>query len=135
MNKGKTKYVSLNKKDLELVQEVKTFLLKNYSFQKHHAASILVCGSHKYYSLHLDTKGFDVCAEPGNINQAILSGEKEFTTIISAGYYDEDVHIINPCGNCRQLFLTFCPLVKVIVNYKNKLSKIEASNLLPFPYI
>lgn len=117
-----------------LIDECRTRFSSLYKPGKHHALSALQCGSQIFFSLHLDSRGFDDCAEPGAISQAILANAQSFDTIVTVSRVGDELQVINPCGNCRQIFLNFCPDVNVIINSGGRISAVKASDLLPFPY-
>lgn len=123
----------LTKDDIQLIKNVKIFLKKNYKRHRHHVACGLRADGKLYYSTHLDIKnGFDVCAEPLAINNALLEGEDDFETIVSIIRTEYVYKVINPCGNCSQLMKEYIPSVKVIVSRKGKLLKVSPNVLLPF---
>ena len=74
------------------------------------------------------------CAEYITMGIAISAGERDFDTIVAV--HEKHLNsVISPCGNCRQMLLSYCPDIKVIVNDENgKLIKVRAKDLLPFAW-
>jgi cytidine deaminase len=77
---------SLTPRDADLILDVSNFLKEHYSKERHHVACLLACGDRLYYALHLDSKGFDVCAEPVALSNALLAQEKNFDTIVAVSW-------------------------------------------------
>lgn len=74
------------------------------------------------------------CAEYITMGMAISSGEKEFDTIVAVHDYAPN-HVVSPCGNCRQMLITYAPGIKVIINDESgQLTKIKIEDLLPFAW-
>lgn len=122
--------------DLDLVKLAEAFLIKHYRPKRHHVATALLGGSGKiYYAVHIDSNGFDVCAEPIALENAFMAGETEFKSIVSVIKKDNRVEVVNPCGNCRQILFEYCPNIEVLLNDNGKISKTTAKKLLPFPYL
>lgn len=74
------------------------------------------------------------CAEYITMGIAISAGERDFDTIVAV--HEKHLNsVISPCGNCRQMLLSYCPDIKVIVNDENgELIKVKAKDLLPFAW-
>lgn len=127
--------MNITKVDRDLVKKAEEFLRKNYSKNKHHVACVLNCGVKNYYSLHLDTKGIDVCAEPTALSNALLDKQVEFRAIVSVMFREpNNVEVVSPCGNCRQMLFEYTPDLYVIVPSDTGIIKIKATELLPYPY-
>ena len=120
-----------------LVEEVKQFLRDHYKKNRHHVACALVSGGETYFALHLDTSGYDICAEPIAISNALAAGEKSFSTIVAV-YWDgnesHDLEIVPPCGDCRQMLAEYAPGIEGIVSTKEGFKRVPISTLLPYPY-
>ena len=72
------------------------------------------------------------CAEIVAIGTAITAGEREFDCIVAVrGERD----ILPPCGNCRQMLSEYAPLCDVILTTENGDMKMQAQDLIPFPYV
>lgn len=127
--------MELSNRDMQLMQSASDFITKNYKKGRHHVACALRNGNKDYFSLHLDTKGFDVCAEPIAISNALIEGHGQFESIVSVIMGQSgDVKVIAPCGNCRQILYEYAPNVSVIVPDGESYKKVNAKSLLPYPY-
>ena len=124
----------LDKDDIELVEKAKQFITENYKQYTHHVACILKCKDKLYYALHLDIRGFDVCAEPIALSNALIEKQADFDIIVAVLWTEKGAQIISLCGNCRQMFCSYTPNIQVIVSVNNQLGKIKATELLPLPY-
>ena len=121
--------------DLDLIQKAKDFLLQEYTQDVHHVAVALSTRGGVYKSLHMDSSGFDICAEPIAIHNALQAGEKDFLQIVAVTLLEnKEFKIISPCGNCRQILLEYIPEVHVIIDDDGKLKLSKPSDLLPSPY-
>lgn len=122
--------------DKELVAQAKNVLSKEYTINRHHVAVALSTGSGTVYkSLHMDCKGFDVCAEPIAIHNALQNNELVFKQIIAVTIDSRGkLKIITPCGNCRQILLEYTPQIKVIVDHLGEQVLLSPIDLLPHPY-
>lgn len=129
-------YQKLTKRDKFLVCHAISFLKKNYKHNQHHVASILRTKTKFYKSLHLDSNGFDVCAEPIAISKAFYKNDRNFTIIVSVIKKKNKFKVVNPCGNCRQILLQYCPNIFVVITRKDgKIRKCRVEELLPCPYV
>ncbi|QZY54381.1 cytidine deaminase family protein [Crassaminicella profunda] len=125
----------LIEKDLELIEKASETIKKNYDNIKYnHTVAVAVrCKNGKIYtgvnvySLH------GACAEQVAIGSAITNGEREFECLVAVKGENGD-EILPPCGNCRQFLSDYMPDLKVIIETKSKLKKIEVKELLPFAY-
>ena len=118
-----------------LIELASEHLKNNYKQYQHHVAAALKCNDKVYLSLHLDIKGFDVCAEPIALSNALENSETEFTYIVAVIMNkDGTTEVVSPCGNCRQMLLQYCPDVNVILKSEDEIVTIPANKLLPWPY-
>jgi len=121
-----------------LVAEAKDAIKRHFKKNVHHVACVLVCSGKRYIGLHLDNDGFDICAEPVAISDALKHGETDFAKMVSvfwSGTKGEEPQIIRPCGNCRQIISEHIPNVEVVIGedagkYISKLGM----DLMPDPY-
>ena len=119
----------------ELIQVATNHLKLNYKKNEHHVAAALKTKSDIYLSLHLDTKGFDVCAEPIALSNALAKKDFEFEYIVAVIMSkDGSINVVSPCGNCRQILLQYAPNINVIIDGEDAFKIVEASSLLPYPY-
>lgn len=120
--------------DHELIQIARNYLADEYTHNKHHVAVALRAGKNVYKSLHIDTSGFDICAEPIAIHNALQNGESEFIQIVAVSCNNSGYCVINPCGNCRQLLLEYTPEIDVVIKDSKNLVLKKPNELLPYPY-
>ncbi len=119
----------------ELIDIASEHIRSNYVKGKHHIAAALKTKTNIYLSLHLDTKGFDVCAEPIAISNALADNGSEFEYIVAVILNsDNTTSVISPCGNCRQILLEYIPSVSVIIDDQDHHKTSKPSELLPNPY-
>jgi cytidine deaminase len=119
----------------DLVKLASDHIKSNYIKGKHHVAAALKTKSNIYFALHLDTKGFDVCAEPIAISNALANDDPEFECIVAV-IMDEGgaTNVISPCGNCRQILLEYAPKTKVIIELDGRYISKSPIELLPYAY-
>jgi cytidine deaminase len=119
----------------DLIAIATDHILKNYKKGQHHVACALRCDGKDYLSLHLDTKGFDVCAEPIALSNALSDGQVKFDSIVAV-LLDEtkQARVVAPCGNCRQILYEYAPDIQVIVPDGDSHALATATALFPHPY-
>ncbi len=117
----------------ELIEKAGAELELRFQPGRHHVAVALHANNKIYTSVHLDTKGFDVCAEPIAIHNALNDG-LDFEQMVAVIKKDSAYEVVSPCGNCRQLLLDFAPEVNVIIKGRDELVITKPINLLPYPY-
>ncbi|MGI6665621.1 MAG: cytidine deaminase [Christensenellaceae bacterium] len=125
----------LSGQDHELLQYAADAIVKNYDGinRLHTVGGAVRCKNGKIYTGINVYDLHGTCAEIIAMGQALTEGEREFTEIVAVrGEKGEEV--ISPCGNCRQMLLTYAPNCNVIIATENGLRKIPAKELLPFPY-
>lgn len=124
----------LNDLDYELINKAKEVILKNYDGIKfnHTVGAALRCKNGKVYvgvnvySIH------GTCAEIIALGTAIANGEREFECIVAIN--GENLDVISPCGNCRQILSDYMPNCNVIIKDNDNLFKIKAKELIPYEY-
>lgn len=121
-----------------VIKQAFDLIKKRYVKNKHHVACVLYCGGSVYSSLHLDNDGFDICAEPIALSNALYKQETQFDKIVSVFWNGDnscEPKIVSPCGNCRQIMAEHTPDLEVILLNKNgDIIKKKASELLPEIY-
>ena len=125
----------LEKKDYDLIEAAQKAIRINYdaTHGNHTVGAAVRCKNGKIYvgvnlySLH------GACAEQVAIGTAITNGERDLDIIVAVRGADGK-EIISPCGNCRRILHDYMPECKVIVSALGELKKINAKDLLPFPY-
>lgn len=74
------------------------------------------------------------CAEFIAIGAAITAGEREFEAVVAVHEHAKN-GLLAPCGNCRQMLLSYCPEVQAILNDENgEPVKVSIRELLPLAY-
>jgi len=122
--------------DQELIKIAKNLLKKTYHKGRHVVAAALRTEDGQIYTgVNLDVSGYGPCAEPVAIGQAITSQAASIECMVAVAYNDEQIKVISPCGNCRQLMFDYYPNALVIVPSDGDLLKITTRQLLPYPYI
>lgn len=124
----------LNDLDYELINKAKEVILKNYDGIKfnHTVGAALRCKNGKVYvgvnvySIH------GTCAEIIALGSAITNGEREFECIVAIN--GENLNVISPCGNCRQILSDYMPNCNVIIKDNDNLFKVKAKELIPYEY-
>lgn len=122
-----------------LVDQTKSFIKDRYVKNSHHVGCILLGGDgQRYQGLHIDSDGFDVCAETVALGNAMLGAEKNLLVIVSAywnGQSNREPVVISPCGNCLQLLIKYAPDINVVVPKDGRKTELRlARELLPFAY-
>ena len=121
--------------NLDLIKIATDHINEQYAEGKHHVATALKTKSQIYLAVHLDTKGFDVCAEPIAISNSLAAKDTEYEAIVAVvKNKDQSTRVISPCGNCRQILLEYAPEINVIVGSEDKYITLKPGELLPNPY-
>lgn len=128
--------MKIEKTDLELIEAAREAITKNYDKinQLHTVGAAVRCSSGKIYTGVNVYAIHSACAEQVAIGAAVTNGEREFESIVAvSGEFGENV--IPPCGNCRQILSDYAPGCEVILLVDDELTKLQAKELLPYPYI
>ena len=126
--------LDLDEQDKSLLVRLKDFLTKHYALKRHHVAAVMRgSGGKEYFALHIDIQGFDVCAEPIALHNTLLDGE-QVELVMAVIMTNNGPQVVNPCGNCRQMLLQYCPQASVVIHTEKGLKKSTAIELLPNPY-
>ena len=132
--------MKINDSDKELIKIATDIVTKNndlYEKKGLHVGCALKAKSGKIYiGINIKTS-HSVCAEQVAIGQALANGEREFDTIVTVKENtDGSTRVISPCGLCRYIFdklnMDMMVLVEDIKN--DKILKVKAEELLPYPY-
>lgn len=125
----------LSDKDHELIKAAEDVLFRCYSRGRHHVGAALVTSNGSIIcGVHLDSAGIDVCAEAVALGNAVVQGMTGVECVVAVKMLDSQPVIVPPCGNCRELFLTFAPDAYVIVVREETPVKMMFRDLLPFSY-
>jgi len=78
--------------------------------------------------------GLSLCAERNALSNAIASGEK--TKLVAIAIYSDKMPLCSPCGACRQWIFDFNQDAKIILEDKDKISKVlDIKELLPYGFV
>ncbi len=132
--------MKLTKSDNELIAMATEVVKQNsdiYSNPAMHVGCVIKAKSGKIYKGVNIKSSHSVCAEQVAIGQALASGEREFDTIVAVkNNSDNTTRVVSPCGVCRYMFDKLNIKLNVIVEdiKNNKIIKVKAEELLPYPY-
>jgi cytidine deaminase len=125
--------------DRQLIQQTKDFIKTHYMAKRHHVASAIVTDKATYFGLHLDTSGYDICAEPIAISNALIAKDTQFVKSVAVfwdGNEKNEPKIVPPCGDCRQMLIEYAPNLEAIVSEENgEIKKVSIKDLIPYPYV
>lgn len=126
----------LNSVDRRLIEASLDVLKANFDdgVYNHTVGCALLCGSGKIYT-GVNCDGIHgSCAEYITLGTAISAGEREFVCIVASNELAPN-GVVSPCGNCRQMFMEYCPDIKVILNDdEGRVIKVRARDLLPYAW-
>ena len=132
--------MQLTKKDMELIDIAKCLLEENSDLypeaSSHVACALLSKSGIIYKGINIKTS-HSICAEQVALGQALANGEREFDTIVAVKFDNErNAKVISPCGLCRYTFDKLGYDLNVIVEDidHDRIVKMKASSLLPYPY-
>ncbi len=123
-------WYDIHMQEKELIQKAKDIIEKRYKKGFHTVGSALKTKQGKFYTgICLNSQKVDICSEWSVLGQAFSEGDTDIEMIVALKR-DEDgsFEIFPPCGLCRELYITYCPQVKVIIS-ENEI--VEAKELLP----
>lgn len=132
--------MKLTKEDNKLIAMATEVVKQNsdiYSNPAMHVGCVIKAKSGKIYKGVNIKSSHSVCAEQVAIGQALACGEREFDTIVAVkSNGDNTTRVVSPCGVCRYMFDKLEIKLNVIVEdiKRNKIVKVEAEELLPYPY-
>ena len=131
--------MKLNKQDKELIEYAYQTAKSNLDF-KGNEGVIVGCAVRAksgviYKGINLKSS-HSVCAEQVALAQAFACGERELESIVAVKIENGEERVVSPCGLCRYMFDKFNLNLNVIVEdvQKNKVLKVKAKELLPYPY-
>lgn len=128
-------YMEVDAHDQELIHAAIEALRRNYEDHRHTVGAAVRCRSGKIYSgVNIESCGYGPCAEPVALGAAITQGEREFIAVVAVCRREDVYGILPPCGNCRQMLLTYAPDAYVILEQDGKPVKVRVRELLPCPY-
>ena len=132
--------MKITKQDEELIAIAFDVVKSNsdlYEANNLHAGCALRAKSGKVYKGMNIKSSHSICAEQVAIGQAFANGEREIDTIVTASLTTSgEPRVVSPCGLCRYTFDKLGLEMNVILFdiSDNKVKKVKASELLPYPY-
>ena len=128
--------------DHALVKAASRLIERRYSIGRHHiAAAVQTKNGKTYLGLHLDTYvgRASVCAEAVAVGRALASGADPIVRVVSVRHprpteASQELHVVSPCGVCRELLMDFAPKSEVILRENGRLTRVAAAQLLPSKY-
>ncbi len=126
----------LTKADQELVEDAKRQIGRVYVSGHHSvAAALRTSDGEVFTAVNVEAPvggGGGCCAELSVLSAAISEGEQEYDVIVA--FKHRTGVVIPPCGVCRETLSVYAPDVKVIVRDGDELIKLDAADLLPYPF-
>jgi len=130
-----TDWLPLTDDDHRLIEEARDVLRRNFRPGRHTVGAAVRCPSGEVYmGVNVEACGYGPCAEPIAIGAAFSSGERDIQTIVAVCKAGEEMPVLSPCGNCRQLVLDYSPDAMVILSDGGRPVKARAADLLPGAY-
>ncbi|MSO70847.1 MAG: cytidine deaminase [Alphaproteobacteria bacterium] len=134
---------ALTRTDRALIKAAEGLIRDRYAEGRHHiAAAVRLKDGTIHTGLHIDTYvgRASVCAEAVAIGTALGSGPGKITTVVSVRHprpreKNQVIHVVSPCGNCRELLADFAPDCSVILDRDGHLSRVPIKDLLPYKYV
>lgn len=131
-----SEFVPIDADDAALIEAARETLRKRYRPARHTVAAAVRCASGRIYAgINVEACGYGPCAEPIAIGAAFTQGDWDLRTIVAVCRRTEDMPVLSPCGNCRQLILDYAPEAMVIFSQGGQVRKTQARNLLPGCYV
>lgn len=129
------KTLPLNTADNILISAAVAAIRANYSHPRHTVGAAVRCASGQVYTgVNIETCGYGPCAEPVALGAAVTAGERAFDIVVAIAGGGDDIEVLQPCGNCRQLLADYAPDAMVILPVQGHVVKVRAAELLPEPY-
>jgi cytidine deaminase len=133
----------LSKADQALVRKAEELIRLRYKENRHHiAAAVQLKDGTTHTGLHLDTYvgRASVCAEAVAVGTALSTSGGAITTVVSVRHprpreKNQAIHVVSPCGICRELLADFAPDCTVILDRDGHLVRVPIKDLLPDKYV
>lgn len=132
--------MKLNEADYKLIEEANKVLQDNsdlYEDKNTIVGCALITKSGQIYKGINILTSHAVCAEQVAIGQAFANQERDIDTIVAVKFdSDGSPRVVSPCGLCRYIMNKLELDIKVIVEDldNDRILKVRASSLLPYPY-
>lgn len=128
--------------DDALIEVAREAIRRLYRENRHHIGAALRGKSGQIYTaVHIDTYvgRASVCAEAIALGKALSEGEREFDMLVSVRHprpaeTNREIHVVSPCGICREMLADFAPGLKIIVPDGEGAKSMPVENLLPNRY-
>lgn len=132
--------IELDESDESLIQYAESLIRVKYAKGFHQLASVArTTGSAVFKGLQHDVKigQASICAEVFAIHGVEMGGHY-IDTIVTVRQAPESeggqIHLVSPCGHCRERLLQFSPECKVIIPFNSHRIKVPIRALLPAAY-
>ena len=132
--------MKLNETDYNLIEEATKVLQDNIDLYEDKntivGCALLTRSGNIYKGVNILTS-HAVCAEQVALGQAFANKERELDTIVAVKFdNDGSPRVVSPCGLCRYIMDKLELDIKVIVEDldNDRILKVRASSLLPYPY-
>ena len=131
----------LSSGDRDLVNAATALIRHRAEYGHHHIACALrTTDGQRFLGLHISAnigRG-SICAEAATIAEALKQGPIIVERIVSVRHTfisEQDIEVIPPCGQCRELILEYGPNAFVILKISSGLVRVHISELLPIPFL
>ena len=129
--------------DRKLIEAAQRVIADRYKENRHHIGAALRTRSGRVYTaVHLDTYvgRASVCAEAIAVGQALSAGDGEIECIVSVRHprpreTNRDIHVVSPCGVCREMLADFAPGCTVLVPGDEGVVRVPIGDLIPNKYV
>ena len=118
----------------DLIEQAKAIIDIRYKKGKHTVgAAVRTKDGKVYVGISLNSQKLDLCSEWVALGKALTEGETEFDMTVSIHrLQDGNFEIYPPCALCRELYLTYCPDIQVVLPGEEV---IRAHDLLPKAWV
>lgn len=114
----------------DIIKEAKSIIKLRYIKGKHSVGAALRTKSGKIYTgISINGQKLNLCAEWSALARAFIDGENEIDSIVAIHQKEDgSTEFFPPCALCREIFLTYCPDVQVLLS---ETESAKALDLLP----
>lgn len=131
----------LSSEDRDLVDAATALIRHRAEYGHHHIACALrTTDGQQFLGLHISSnigRG-SICAEAAAIAAALKQGPiiiEEIVAVRHTFISEQDIEVIPPCGQCRELILEYGPNAFVILKTSSGLVRVHISELFPIPFL
>jgi cytidine deaminase len=116
----------------ELIGRAKCLIEAHYSPAHQVACIVRAIDGRVFEGLSVQGQKLNLCSEWSPLTQALMASA-EIESIVAVYKNKEGKHeVFPPCGICRELFATYFPHAKILVN---ETDAVEAKDLLPHMWV